>query len=115
MRRATNRKKVATINASPEVSASPVVPAHSTPPVAYSAVSTPYSTVVKTKNAAMNSKSLASICIECPNLLACGHFTAAGVEGVGGRRHRRLGDRPQCLRVVLSADPLLQVSLEVVG
>ena len=37
IRRATNRKNVPTISAKPEVSASAVVPAHSTPPVANNA------------------------------------------------------------------------------
>src|SRR5215831_4542228 len=110
-----NRKNVAVMIARPPVSASAVVPAHSSPPVAKRQVKMPYRIAVKTKNAAMISNSLASMCIERPNLLALGHFTATGFERVGGHRERRLGDRLQRLGVVLPGDPLLQVGLEVVG
>ncbi|SLE54203.1 Uncharacterised protein [Mycobacteroides abscessus subsp. massiliense] len=40
-----------------------VVPAHSTPPLAYMAVSTAYTTVARAKNPVRISKSRASICM----------------------------------------------------
>ena len=52
----------------------------------------PYSTVENAKNAVRNSNSLASMCIRCPYLLACGDLlAAAGFERMRG--HGR-GDWP---------------------
>jgi len=45
----------------PAVSTSAVVPAHSIPPLPYSAVSTPYTTAARTKNAVRISNNLASM------------------------------------------------------
>ncbi len=71
---------MATINAMPPVSASAVVPAHSTPPVANIEVNTPYSTAVTTKNAATNSNSRASICMSVLTYGLRGQFTVVVQE-----------------------------------
>src|SRR5581483_9961412 len=114
-RRATKRKKVATINAMPPVSTSAVVPAHSTPPLANTAVSAPYKIDTRTKNAATNSNNLASMCMGPLLARYLGELAAPRVERMRLDRHRRLVDRLQRLGVGLATDPLLQIRLEVVG